>query len=253
MIREERRKKRRIRSFLHGLLIFAIIIAAATLVVMKLFTVEKVVVEDNKLYDDKVIEEAVLNDDYSWNSLYVFLKYKFSGTKDIPFVDTMDIYLSNPHTINIKVYEKGMMGYIYIPAIKENAYFDKDGLVVETSKKEIENVPRIQGIKCEEVVLYDKLPIEKKQLKELLTLTQGLKRSKLVPETITYGVENEPIVSYGETRIIIGDTKELTKKLTRLVEIMPSIEGMKGDLHLEKWSESSTNIVFEKKNTKKKK
>lgn len=247
MIREERRKKRRIRSFLHGLLVFAIIIAAGAFVVMKLFTVKNVVVEDNKLYDDKVIEDAVLNDEYSWNSLYVFLKYKFKGTKEVPFVDTMDISLSNPHTIHIKVYEKGMMGYMYIPAIKENAYFDKDGLVVETSKKEIENVPMIQGIECQEVVLYEKLPIENKQLKEILTLTQSLKRSKLVPDIITYGVENEPVVSYGKTQVIIGDTSELTKKLTRLVEIMPSIEGMKGDLHLENWSESSTNIVFEKK------
>jgi len=34
-------------------------------------------VEGNRLYDSEVIEKAVLNDDFSWNSLYVFVKYKF--------------------------------------------------------------------------------------------------------------------------------------------------------------------------------
>ena len=29
----------------------------------------------------KTIEDAVLNDKYSWNSLYVYLKYKVKDTK----------------------------------------------------------------------------------------------------------------------------------------------------------------------------
>ena len=37
------------------------------------------------------------------------------------------------------------------------AYFDKDGFVVETSTRVIENVPKIDGISCEEVVLFEKL------------------------------------------------------------------------------------------------
>ena len=84
-------------------------------------------VEGNELYDAKVIEKVVLNDDYSWNSLYVYLKYRFVSTRDVPFVDTMEITLKDPQTLHIKVYEKGMMGYLYISSIDENAYFDKDG------------------------------------------------------------------------------------------------------------------------------
>mgnify|MGYP000255413098 CR=1 FL=1 len=41
----------------------------------------------------------------------------------------MSISLDSPHTLHISVYEKGMLGYIYIPGINENAYFDKDGFV----------------------------------------------------------------------------------------------------------------------------
>ena len=58
-----------------GLLITIAVLAILFLIALKLFTVKKVVVEGNELYDQKTIEDAVLNDKYSWNSLYVYLKY----------------------------------------------------------------------------------------------------------------------------------------------------------------------------------
>lgn len=60
-----------------------LLLAAAALIVIKVFQVNKVEVEGNELYDAKVIEKVVLNDDYSWNSLYVYLKYRFVSTRDV--------------------------------------------------------------------------------------------------------------------------------------------------------------------------
>ena len=247
MIREERRRKQRLVTAFKVTVIVLSVILILVLVAINAFRVKKVVVEGNELYDQSVIEKAVLNDQYSWNSLYVFFKYKFVDTEQIPFIDTMEISLKDPQTLHIMVYEKGMMGYIYIPGISENAYFDKDGFVVETSSDEIENVPLIKGIECNEVVLYEKLPIKEEQLKKILLLTQALKRSELVPKSITYGEPNEPVISYGKVQVTIGDISLLTQKVERIAAIMPSLKGKKGMLHLENWTEESTNIVFDKK------
>ena len=173
MIREERKKAKRRKSILGTIVGIILFLALAFLIVVKVFCVKNIVVEGNKLYDASVIEKAVLNDKYSWNSLYVVMKYKFVDTKEIPFIDTMEISLESPTTLHIKVYEKGMMGYLYIPSISENAYFDKNGLVVETSKEEIDGIPQICGINCDKVVLYEKLPVDKQRLREILTLTQA--------------------------------------------------------------------------------
>lgn len=229
-----------------GLLITIAVLAILFLIALKLFTVKKVVVEGNELYDQKTIEDAVLNDKYSWNSLYVYLKYKVKDTKKIPFIDTMSISLDSPHTLHISVYEKGMLGYIYIPGIDENAYFDKDGLVVETSSDIVDGVPKIDGINCDKVVLYEKLPVDDSRLKEILELTQALKREDLIPDSITYGGEGEPVISYGGLTVKMGDTKLLTQKIKRLKAILPSVKDMSGILHLEDWTEDSTNIVFDK-------
>ena len=229
-----------------GLLITIAVLAILFLIALKLFTVKKVVVEGNELYDQKTIEDAVLNDKYSWNSLYVYLKYKVKDTKKIPFIDTMSISLDSPHTLHISVYEKGMLGYIYIPGINENAYFDKDGFVVETSSDTVPGVPCIDRISCDKVVLYEKLPIKQTMLKDILELTQGLKRQDLVPDSVDYGAQNAPVVKYGNVSVIIGDTTKLTRKIERLKAIMPSLEGQSGTLHLESWTEETTNIVFDK-------
>ena len=247
MIREERRRKQRLVTAFKVTVIVLSVILILVLVAINAFRVKKVVVEGNELYDQSVIEKAVLNDQYSWNSLYVFFKYKFVDTEQIPFIDTMEISLKDPQTLHIMVYEKGMMGYIYIPGISENAYFDKDGFVVETSSDAIENVPLIKGIECNEVVLYEKLPIKEEQLKKILLLTQALKRSELVPKSKTYGEPNEPVISNGKVQVTIGDISLLTQKVERIAAIMPSLKGKKGMLHLENWTEESTNIVFDKK------
>ncbi len=252
MIREERRKARQRKSILGIIVGVVIFLALAFLIVVKVFCVKNIIVEGNKLYDASVIKKAVLNDQYSWNSLYVVTKYKFVDTKEIPFIDTMEISLESPTTLHIKVYEKGMMGYIYIPSIDENAYFDKNGLVVETSKEVIEGIPQICGIDCDEVVLYEKLPVDSDRLREILTLTQALKRNKLLPDSITFGGEDEPALSYGNIEVLMGDMTLLTQKVERLSKIKPSLEGMKGTLHLENWTEETTNIVFDRKDVGKK-
>ena len=252
MIKEKRRKARKRKKIAIALLIILLLLAAAALIVIKVFRVEKVEVEGNELYDAKVIEKAVLNDKYSWNSLYVFLKYRFVDTKKVPFVDTMEITLKDPQTLHIKVYEKGIMGYLYISSIDENAYFDKDGLVVETSSKVIDGTPQIIDIDCDKVVLYEKLPIGNAKLREILTLTQALKRNSLIPDSITYGVANEPLLAYGKIKVEMGSLELLTQKVERLAKIKPNLEGMDGTLHLENWTEETTNIVFDKNISKKK-
>lgn len=251
-LREKRRRKKKRKIILIILLSFLAVIATAVLIVWKVFTVKTVVVEGNEHYSDKQIEKFVLSDDYSWNSLYVVLKYRFLETKEIPFVDTMEISLKNPHTLKVHVYEKGILGYLYIPTISQNAYFDKDGFVVETSKEIIEHIPQIEGLNCKKVVLYEKLPLkDEKILKSLLATTQTLKKNEIVPDKIMFDGNGDISLSYGSIEVLLGSSENLSKKILRLSYILPQLSGMQGTLHIENWTENTTDIIFDKANKKK--
>lgn len=247
MIKEERRRKKRRKIGLYILLILILLIAAGVFIVMNVFTVENVVVEGNELYSSTQIENMVLNDEYSWNSLYVDLKYRFVDIGEVPFVDTMEVSLDNPHTVHIKVYEKGMLGYLYINSIGQNAYFDKDGFVVETSTEVIDGVPKITGISCEEVVLYEKLQLENSDiLRDLLNLTQTLKKYNMLPDEIQYDSNMEPVLYYGMIQVKIGSEDNLSQKVVRLSIILPQLDGLSGTLHLETWTPETTDIIWDR-------
>lgn len=246
MIKEERKKKKRAKKVLIGIGILLLVLLISVLIIWKVFVVKKVKVEGNVLYDEQLITDTVLNDEYSWNSLYVLLKYTFIDAEELPFIDTMEVRMNNPQTLTIKVYEKGMMGYMNLAASGENAYFDKDGFVVEISTRIIENIPRIDGLSCEEVIQYEQLPLDDVLLKQLLTLTQSLRRADLEPDSINYSIENEPILYYGNVAVRLGSMDNLTLKVEHLSKILPSLEGMSGVLHMESWTEESVNIIFEK-------
>ena len=247
MIKEERRRKKRRKIGLYILLILILLIAAGVFIVMNVFTVENVVVEGNELYSSTQIENMVLNDEYSWNSLYVDLRYRFVDIGEVPFVDTMEVSLDNPHTVHIKVYEKGMLGYLYINSIGQNAYFDKDGFVVETSTEVIDGVPKITGISCEEVVLYEKLQLENSDiLRDLLNLTQTLKKYNLLPDEIQYDSNMEPVLYYGTIQVKIGSEDNLSQKVVRLSIILPQLDGLSGTLHLETWTPETTDIIWDR-------
>ncbi len=245
-MRRKKRKRKRLWPIFLGFLLF---LGVGGLMVVKVFTVKNVVVNGNERYEDDVIKEWVLNDEYSWNTLYVYLKYQFQEPEVIPFVDTMEISMKPPHTIEIQVYEKGLLGYVYLESLGQNAYFDKDGIVVETSTEEIEGIPRITGLSLDAVVLYEPLPLKEKQLlKNLLSLTQTLKKYEIVPEHIKYGEDRTYVLEYGDVEALLGNAEHVGDKVLRLSYILPKLEGMSGKLHLEGWTENTTDIPFEKSN-----
>lgn len=244
---EQRVRKKRWKIRLAVVLIVFMFLALAALAAVKLFTVKTVKITGNDHCPEETVKEFILNDEYSWNSLYVYFKYKFVEPEPVPFVDTIEVSLSSPHVLNIKVYEKGLLGCVYMEALGQNAYFDKDGLVVEMSSEVIEDVPKITGLEIEEIVLYEKLPIKGKNiLKNLLSLTQTLRKYELVPESIKYGKDGSYTVSYGGIKVSLGQAEHFNEKIVRMAYIIPQLKDLKGTLHLENWTENTTDISFKK-------
>lgn len=243
------KKKRKIKWKIAVLVILYLLLflSVGALIVVKLFTVEKVEVTGTKRYTAGEIETWLLNDEYSWNSMYVYIKYKLSEPRELPFVESIDLSLKSPHTLKVKVQDKALAGRVYVKTLGQNAYYDKDGIVVEMSSEVIKGVPNISGLDVEKIVLHEKLPIKGKSvLKNLLALTQMLKKYKLEPDSIKYGEEGSYTLKYGKLSVLLGQAENLNQKIERLSYIMPDLEEQKGTLHLESWTENTTDITFEK-------
>ena len=87
-MRRKRRKKKNLRIILTALLVAAFVAALGAVLIWKVFVVKDVSVKGNEIYTDKQIEDWVLDEKYSWNSLYVYFENKLNKTEEIPFVDS---------------------------------------------------------------------------------------------------------------------------------------------------------------------
>lgn len=244
-VRKRRKRKKIGRMILTAILIIAMLTGLCAILIWKVFVVKSVSVKGNEIYTDKQIEDWVLDKEYSWNSLYVYFENKCNKTEEIPFVDSLRIRLKSPQKLEITVVEKGILGYLYVPSLGKNAYFDKDGFVVEISSEIIPGVTKINGLSVQTAELYKKLSIgeNSKLLRTLLSVTQLLKKYERVPEVIL--IQNSNVyLSYGAIQVNLGSGTDLNEKILRMDQILLQLDGMSGMLHLETWSETNTDIYF---------
>lgn len=237
----------RLLQWLTGILGVAIFLAILFLVIYFGCRIKKIQIEGNEIHTDEEIKQVVFNDKYSWNSVYVFLKYKWKKPKTLPFVDTMEIQWKGPGSVKVHVYEKNMVGYLYVDSTGQFAYIDKDGIVEELSTRIIEGVVELQGLSVKDVKLYETLKTENgSTFKNLLSLTNTLEKYELMPQKIR--VENgiSFCLLYKDVTVNFGNATNLNEKLVRLKKIFPEIEGLKGTLHMEDWTNEESDITFRK-------
>ncbi len=239
-----RGKLRRGKRILVGLLVTAGILIFVVVLVLRVFVMETVDVVGNEIYSDEQIEEWVLEENGSRNTMVFMLRERFRDELEIPFVESMEITFVSPSEIRVDVTEKEILGYLYIPSLGQNAYFDSDGVVVELSNDIIEGTMEIRGLEVENVARDEKLDLGAgNMLKTLISLTQLLMKSEWAPELI-YIDEGAILLSYGDLQVNLGSGSLLSEKILRMEQILPQLDGESGTLHMDTWSTSNKDFYF---------
>ena len=127
-----------------------------------------------------------------------------------------------------------------------NLYFDKDGTVVESSEEILESVPRIEGLKFDTLALYQPLDVKNDKIFDvLLSVTQMMKKYELKPDGINLQKNGmEIVLTFGDVRINLGDGANMDEKAARIQTLLPDLADKAGVLHMEEYTNESTNISF---------
>lgn len=223
-------------------LLFALLGAGAYFT--KKYEVENITVEGNLHYTDDEIIEMVMTDRLSYNSIYLSLKYRNKEIKNIPFIETMNVKVVAPDTVAIMVYEKTVAGYVEY--MGRYMYFDREGIVVESSMTRTEGIPQVTGVNFDHVVLYEPLPVENQEIfQDILSITQMLTKYEISTDKIYFNDSYEITLYFGGVRARIGQDN-LEEKIMRLKYMLPRLEGESGVLSMENYSEERENVTFKK-------
>lgn len=228
-------------GMLAALLIF---LMAAYAYVINNYTITTVYVEGNIHYTNEEIMVMVMEGRYGNNSLLLSLKYKDKSIGNIPFVEKMDVSVLDPHTIKIEVYEKALAGYVEY--LERYMYFDKDGIIVESSLEKTPGIPMVSGLSFEHVVLYEPLPVDNPEIfQSILSITQLVNKYNLSTDRIYFGGDGTLILYFGNVRASLGLPEDLDEKIMRLQYMLPNLTGQSGTLRMENFTEDTKNIPFE--------
>lgn len=212
-------------------------------VVLIEYTVTNVYVEGNEHYDAAEIRKIVENNWFGDNSLFLSLKYKDRSITNVPFVEKMDVDVINRNTIRITVYEKKMAGYVEYLGHYE--YFDKDGVVVESSNIRTEGVPLVTGLTFDHFVMYEPLPVADPSVFQLvLNITNLLNKYNITTDKIYFDKNKEVTLYFGDIRVGLGSDMLLEEKIQRLDAILPNLEGKKGYLEMGSYDKGNEDFTF---------
>lgn len=226
------------------LLLLLIILVGGYEYIIHNYTITTVYVEGNVHYTNEEIMEMVMNGRYGNNSLFLSLKYKDKGMEDIPFIQTMDVSIEAKDTVRITVYEKALAGYVAY--LGRYVYFDKDGIVVETSTEKTAGIPQVTGLQFDHVILHEPLPVENPEIfSNVLNITQQLDRYSMSADRIYFDSEYRVTLLFGEARVALGDSQYIDEKIMKLQYILPELAGKKGTLDMREYSEDTKSYSFE--------
>lgn len=211
---------------------------------LKSFRITSVVVEGNVHYSTEQIQEMVMTSELSQNSIFLSLQYRNKSITDVPFVERIDVSVVDRNTVKIMVYEKSLAGYVQY--LGSYMYFDKDGIIVESSGILTPGIPEVSGLKFNHVVLHEPLPVEDDAIfQEILNITNLLNKHSLSATKIQFDSLHDVSLHFGNVRVLIGEDADLDQIIMHLTGILPKLEGKSGVLHMENFSEANKDVTFE--------
>lgn len=213
-----------------------LILAAAVLFCILRFQV--ITVEGNTQVGQETVIEKILPSKWD-RSVGKVLYDKITGTKKtIPDIASYDMEIVSWKELKITVYEKKRIGYLAY--MGNYMYFDKDGIVVESSAETSEEIPEIKGLKFDYVVLNEKLPIADADVfSDLLNVTQLIDKYEMNVKKIYISKTYDITLAIGKVRVELGNDDKLSEKLSDLHDIVPNMNQKKaGTLDMREYSEN---------------
>jgi cell division protein FtsQ len=201
--------------------------------------IRDITVTGNKKYTSEQITDFLFKNGWDRNAIFCLCKDRFEKHEQIPFVEDYKIVFQSPVKVEVIVYEKSVVGYVSY--MGNYMYFDKDGIVVESSGEKFDGIPEVTGLLFGYIVLHRPLPVEKGRIfSEILTLTQLLSTKEIPVDQIRYDSQGDATLIMEDIRVFLGSNDQMNGKISELKDQLPVLRGLSGTLYLDTYDEAET-------------
>lgn len=163
--------------------------------------------------------------------------------KEIPFIESYEIVYVDRQTARVIVHEKRVTGCVVI--MGRYMFFDKDGIVVESSAEPVPGIPVITGLEFKEIALYQQLKIQKESLFDtILQLTRLIEQNGIEVQEISFDSGYEVTLYSGDVVVLLGKKTNYDEALNNLKGILDVMGGRKGTLDMRNYSQENKDVIL---------
>jgi cell division protein FtsQ len=163
--------------------------------------------------------------------------------KQIPFVEKYEIEYTGRQTARITVHEKRVTGCVII--MGRYMFFDKDGIVVESSDTPVEGIPVITGLKFIEITLYSKLNVQKQSLFDtILEITRLIEQKGIIAKEISFDSNYEVTMYLDSVTVLLGKRTSYDEPVKALAGILESLQGRTGTVDMRNYTKENGEVIL---------
>ena len=231
--------KRKIKKWLVLAAVLILLLTAAGFSIQ----ITEVTVTGNSRCDSEEITRILFPTAKERSLIYCYLSDRLKDHKKIPYVEDYDLVFESPTHVEVIVYEKSIVGYLRY--MSSYMYFDKDGIIVDSTNEKLAGVPEVTGLEFGHIALYAPLPVaDPKVFDEILSLTQALYDYDIQVDEIRFGARNQVTLKIGEIVVELGDSSSMNGKISVLHDTLPVLQGQAGTLYLDSYDEANTSRTY---------
>lgn len=225
------------------ILILILVILAGGIGYLSTFKLKVIQITGCNLVAEEDVRNAIENSGFMNNTIVLYIKNKIKPIETIPFVAKIDIDFVSKNQVVVTVYEKSIAGCIeYMDGY---VYFDKDGIILESSSEKKKEIPCIEGLKFDSWEMGEKLPIDNEEkFTHILAITQLIDKYELEIDQIEFTPENEIVLYHDDIRIEIGEGDYLAVQMMNLGSILEGLEGKSGTLYMKDFNSDNATASF---------
>lgn len=244
MIEQESGRPKERGPSIKQMLILIVVLAVLSAVVwfINLFRLKNVTIDGLSRYTKEEFLEEIRYDFLS-ELTPVFCITDGFLKKEIPFIESYEIFYEDRQSASILVHEKRVTGCVIV--MGRYWFFDKDGIIVETSAMPIEGIPIITGLEFDEIVLHQKLQVQKQSLfTTILQLTRLVEQNEIAVQEIAFDSGYEITLTLDGVIVMLGKKTSYDEEMNALAGILEALGERKGTLDMRNYSMENSDVIF---------
>ena len=183
------------------------------------FRVKRVTVEGNTYYSQSDMAAMFQENFLQKNILTFWLLNKCSLTPEFDFVREYEVSYPNVNEIHIKLYEKSIVAGIAYSS--QYIYFDKDGMVLQSSGEPIDGIPLFETKNLTTFTLYEKVKMEDEGLlAQILNLANLFQHYNVKWDKVEFDEDNNAILTIGKIQVLLGRKDNYDEEISALSKVL---------------------------------